>query len=269
MRNICLLAALIAGCMPTVGSAGMELLPSGELVVSRVWTNELWVLDTATGEVIETMAVTNPDDVTVDGEGNLYVTSIFAGEVNRVQRGGTPTVVANIAGANAITYDARGRLWVGECFTGDDLYEVIGETARLAAARLGRDCALNGMVAGADGRLYGAQPNLQRVVAYNPDSDELEVLAEGLGRENYAVAFTPQGELLALREGEIVVIDREAHTFAPWATLGIFADNLVVAPDGEVFVSSSTTGEVIAVRADGTGRTVLAGSEGSTFGGDL
>jgi sugar lactone lactonase YvrE len=261
-----------AGCFPTEGSAGMELDPAGRLVVSRVWTNEILVLDPDTGAIIERLSegVRGPDDVTADSMGRLFFTALFVGEVRTVRPGEPASVVGRVRGANAITFDAKGRLWVAECFTGEDLYELTPDGSsppRLAAQGLGRDCALNGMVAGPDGRLYGSQPTLGRVVAYNPDDGTLEVLAEGVGSRSYGVAFLPTGALLAIRDRELVEIDRERRTVSRWAELPLDADNLVVRQNGEVFVSSPSTGEVIALKADGSGRTVLPGINGSSFGG--
>lgn len=261
-----------SACTPSVGSAGMDFDPQGRLVVARVWTSEILVLDPRSGEVLETLAegVKNPDDLAIDATGRIYFTAIFAGEVRSIRSGEAASVVARVRGANAITFDDRKRLWVAECFTGEDLYEVSPDgaaPARLAWERVGRDCALNGMVPGPDGRLYGAQPTLGRLVAIDPETGATEVLASGLGGQTYAVAFLPSGALIALRKGEIVVIDRETRGVARWAALPIDGDNLLVAPDGEVFVSSPSTGEIVALREDGTGRTVLEGTDGRTLGG--
>jgi sugar lactone lactonase YvrE len=258
-------------CFPSVGSAGMELDPAGRLVVSRVWTNEFFVLDPRTGETLETLrdGVVRPDDVTADSSGTLFYTAIFAGEVRSSRAGEGSKLVGRVPGANAITFDRKGRLFVAECFTGEDLYEVdpTGAMApRLVVNGLGRDCAMNGMVAGADDRLYGAQPNLGRLVAFDPDSGSLEVLAEGVGSKSYGVGFLPDGTLLALTGGQLVEVDRERRTFTTWATLPFDGDNLLPWTNGEVFVSSPSTGEVIAVKKGGEGRTLLEGATGRSFG---
>lgn len=262
---------VLAGCFPSEGSAGMDFDLSGHLVVSRVWTNELLVLDADTGEVLERLrdGISAPDDVAVDAAGQLFFTSPFSDRVSRVRPGEPVTALGSARGANAITFDQRGRLWVAGCFLGEDLYEFSPDGTsppRVVAEGLGRDCALNGMVPGADGRLYGAQPTLGRVVAVDPDSGALEVVVTGVGPRAYAVAFLPSGELLVLREGEVALIDRDHKTFSQWAALPLDGDNLLVRQSGEVFVSSATTGEVIALEAGGAGRTVLAGTNGRSFG---
>jgi len=253
----------------------MELDAEGRLVVTRVWTDEVLVLDPDSGAVVETFSegVSGPDDVAMGPDGSLYVADPFGGEVLRLQDGAAPALVGRVQGANAITFDAQGRLWVGGCFTGEDLYELAPDGAsapRLAAEALGRDCAMNGMVPGGDGRLYGAQPTLQRLVAWDPETGALEVVADETGPGAYAVAFLETGELIALRRGEIARVDLNQADLTQrlgeqWASLPVAGDNLLVRGDGEVFVSDSTTGEVVALREGGEGRTVFPGAEGSSF----
>jgi outer membrane protein assembly factor BamB len=269
--SVAALAATQLACIfPTEGSAGMELDTAGRLVVSRVWTNELFVLDPLTGEKLDTLrdGVTSPDDVTGDASGTLFYTSPFIGEVRSYRAAEGSKVVGKVQGANAITFDQKGRLFVAACFTGEDLYEVdpTGATPpRLVVEGPGRDCAMNGMVAGSDGRLYGAQPTLGRLVAFDPDTGALEVLADGLGGRGYGVAFLSDGTLLALKGEEVVEVDRARRTFSTWAKLPFDGDNLLPWTGGEVFVSSPTTGEVIAVKKGGEGRTLLEGSAGRSF----
>jgi len=261
------LLLLLACGAPTANVNGLAVDTDGNLVVAYGGYNRIRVLDPADGTVLRELneGVRVPDDVEVRDDGTLWWTSLLSGEIGRADTNGDVTILADIGiGANPIALSPDGRLIVGRCGLGfgADLYALDPDAPsepEVVVAGLGEGCALNGMVFGADGWLYGAQPTQGRILRVDLGSGAVEVLAEGLGPESYAVALDPSGAVFAL-DGERVVsvVDGAVETFVE---LPIRGDNLVFSADGaELFVSTGPDMRVLAYpSAGGEPRTVVEG----------
>lgn len=250
------LIAIVAGCgdfSPTTN--GIALNSDGHLVVAFGGLNVVRVIDPNDGVVLSELrrGVRVPDDVEVDA-GVTWWTGLLSGEIGRSDGDGDAIVLADIGtGANSLTLSPNGELLVGRCGLGfgGELFALdpdVPSEPRLVAENLGQGCSLNGMVFGSDGRLYGAQPNDGRVVRLDVATGSVEVLADGLSDEAYAVALDPAGNVFAL-DGERVVriADGVADTFVE---LPVSGDNLVFGPLGaELFVTTGPNAGILAFDA--------------------
>jgi sugar lactone lactonase YvrE len=264
-----LLWALVAGCGDvTANLNGLTVDAKGDLVIAYGGYNLIRVVSPSTGVLVLdlTEGVRVPDDVEVDASGITWWTSLLSGEIGRSTGEGPAVVLADLGtGANSLALSPDGRLIVGRCGlgVGNDLFALDPTTPaepQVIFKDVGVGCSLNGMVFGADGWLYGAQPTMGRVVRIQLEAQTLEVLADGLSDESYAVTLDPTGAVFAL-DGKRVVSVREgrAETFVE---LPVRGDNLVFSADGrELFVSTGPDMRVFAFdRASRERRTVVSGS---------
>lgn len=120
------------------------------------------------------------NDVTVDDEGNAYVTNSFAPVLYKVTPEGEASVLiedpllgAQFLGGNGIVYD-DGVLLVANSGTTSLLRVTLGDTVEVAPVDLDIPFGADGMILGEDGTLYGVQrgsDDKQTVVAAVSDDD--------------------------------------------------------------------------------------------------
>jgi sugar lactone lactonase YvrE len=235
---------------------GIALNSDGQLVVAFGGLNVVRVIDPDDGAVVSELSrgVRVPDDVEVDARGVTWWTGLLSGEIGRSDGTGDAVILADLGtGANSLALSPAGELVVGRCGLGfgGELFALDPDAPsepRLLAEGLGQGCALNGMVFGSDGLLYGAQPGDGRVVRLDVATGALEVLADGLSEEAYAVALDPAGNVFAL-DGERVV-RVENGVAATFVELPVSGDNLVFGPDGvELFVTTGPNAGILAFDA--------------------
>lgn len=246
------------------GANGLAVDPDGQLLVASVFGAEIVVVDPLTGAVTDRRGhgsgVDGPDDVAIGPDGSIYWTDILAGEVGRLAPDGAVSKQYVAPGMNPIAFTEDGRLFVGQAFFGDGLYEldpalagpprvVIPDSATPPFAS-----QLNGFDFGPDGVLYAPQPFLSRIVRINPDTGDLAVLADGLAAGPSSVEFDAAGQLFAsLFDGQVVTVDLGSGIVENRATIrGATLDNMVFDAAGRLFVSDSDDGAVYVV-AQGRG----------------
>jgi sugar lactone lactonase YvrE len=184
------------------------------------------------------------------------------GEIGAISPDGQRSTAAMLPpGANPITLSDDGRLFVGRCFLGDELYEVDleGGEHRIVLEDVG-GCGMNGMDFGPDGLLYGPWWFAGAVVSVDVDSGEVQTVAEDI-TVPAAVKFDSMGNLYVLDTamGQVLRVDMETGDTELVAQLPIGLDNMAFNAEDRLFVSSFVDGSVFEVLDDGTTRTVLEG----------
>jgi sugar lactone lactonase YvrE len=263
------LLASLSGCGDaTANLNGITVDSNGDLVIAYGGYNLVRTVHPTTGARVRdvTRGVRVPDDVEVDANGTLWWTSLLSGEIGRSTGEGPAVVLADLgSGANAIALSPDGRLIVGRCGlgVGNDLFAIDPNQPsepQVVFRDVGDGCSLNGMLFGADGWLYGAQPTMGRVVRVKLEGPVLEVLADGLSSETYAATLDSSGAVFAL-DGKRVISVRDG-TVETFVELPVRGDNLVFSADGrELFVSTGPDMRVFAFdRTTRERRTVVSGS---------
>jgi len=241
------------------GANGVYVGPDGYLYVASVVGSDITVIDPETGKEIkrytEADGVNGPDDLAFAPDGAFYWTSFLTGEVAGFTKDGKRVVAAQLSpGVNPITFSDDGRLFIAQCFTGVNVYELDPagqQEPRLISDSLGPGCGLNGMDWGPDGRLYGPRWFTGEVVSFDVDDNTMRVEASGFGTPA-AVKFNSRGELHVLdtKSGEVVkVTDGKKQVLAK---LDPGLDNFAFDKDDRIFVSSFADGFVKRVNKDGS-----------------
>ncbi len=260
---------------PLHGANGVIFGPDGRLYVASVSSSEVAAVDPETGAVLERWGpeegVNGPDDLIFGPDGSMFWTDIAGGDVVRRSPDGTTTVVASLGpGVNPITFSDDGRLFVSQCFLGDQLFEVDPdgvEEPRLISDQLGPGCGLNGMDWGPGGRLYGPRWFQGEVVRVDVDSGAVETVATGF-QIPAAVKFDSQGRLYVLdtQAGEVVRVDVESGDKEVVGRPEVGGDNLAFDGEDRLFVSSFADGSIVEVTGPETVREVMVGGINSPGG---
>lgn len=257
---------------PIHGANGLAI-KAGKLLVASAMGSEIVKVDRRSGAVLQRIgqgrAVDSPDDVAVGPDGSIYWTDLPAGDVGRLAPNGKVTRQFVGVGVNPIAFSPDGRLFVGQAFYGDGLYEVdpaLVKPPRVVIPDSGPAGApwpnqLNGFDFSRNGMLFAPQPFLSRVVRINPDTGKLVVVAKGLAQPPTSVEFNAHGRLFAsLVFGTIVRVDRATERTSVYARIRhANLDNMVFGRRGKLYVSDSNTGAIYKVARDGEVRTLVRG----------
>ena len=266
---------VLAQGSPLHGANGIMFGPDGRLYVASVASSVVAAVDPESGAIVERWGpdegVNGPDDLAFGPDGSLFWTDIVGGHVGRRTPGGTTTVVASPGpGVNPITFSDDGRLFVSQCFLGDQLYEIdpdgIAEP-RLIHGDLGPGCGLNGMDWGPDGKLYGPRWFRGEVVRVDVDTGELDTVATDF-QIPAAVKFDSLGRLHVLdtQAGEVVRVDVVSGDKEVVGRPEVGRDNLAFDETDRLFVSSFADGSIAEVTGLETIRVVMAGGINSPGG---
>jgi len=207
-----------------------------------------------------------PDDVAVAPDGTVYSTGFLNGDVGRIADGEYSVLVTLVSGINPITVGDDGTIWVGEMADGGDLTRIEPDgTTEVVATGLP---TINGFALDAEGRILAPAGGMQAgeaggtIVRIDPADGSVTTVADGLPPV-LASATDADGRYLALANvsGQVLLVDPEAGTFEVLHTIteGAPFDNLDVAPDGTIYLSSFVAPTVTEVKPDGTVRVIPIG----------
>jgi len=237
---------------PMHGAHGLAVGADGALYVCSLTGHSIYRVDRRSGEV--TTHVGPPrgtcDDLAFGPDGTLaWTAGSYASVFARTPGGRIDTLATQMPGLNSINYSADGRLFVTRIFGGDGLYEV--DTAgknppRAVAEKIG---GLNGFEI-KDGVLYGPLFLRSKLVKVDIESGAVTDHATGFMQPS-AVNFDPQGRLVALDypTGEVMRLDADGSRKL-LATLAPPVDNLAIAPDGKIYVTSSAYNGITEIDPD-------------------
>jgi sugar lactone lactonase YvrE len=239
---------------------GIRTGKDGRIYIAQVAGSRVSAIDVDTG-VIETIsaaggAITAPDDLVFDDQGNLYCTEITRNRVTVLRPDGTSGVVAdNIAVANPITYH-QGRLIVGELTMAGRILEIDrnGGAPRVIAEGLPMPNAFD---VGPDGKLYFPAQGANEIRRVSLDGGEVEVIAKDLGIPD-SVKFHPDGYIVSTQvgSGQVLKIDPRTGEKSVLADVGPGLDN--VAFVGSRTFVSHITGSIHEIVAPGNAKPVVA-----------
>jgi len=252
------------------GANGMRWGPDGELYVAQAFGSQVSAVNVQTGASRIVSAadgpIIAPDDLAFDSHGNLFVTEVMSARVSAIRTNGTVDVIAaDVPVANGVSvhgdrifmseFNPEGRIW--------ELY-ADGAAPRLIASGL---MMPNALCLGPDGMLYFPLVPLGEVWRVAVEGGTPERVIGGLDIPT-AVKFDSQGRLFTVESGSgaISLIDVAAGTKSEFARVAYGIDNFAFAPDGRMFVSHFTDGEVVEIAPDGRQRVAVAGGMTGPFG---
>ncbi|MBM3513410.1 MAG: hypothetical protein FJX59_06815 [Alphaproteobacteria bacterium] len=224
---------------PMHGVHGLAIGPDGAVYACSLTGHAIYRIDRRSGET--TVHVGSPrgscDDLAFSTDGTLAWTNGGAASVFTRDSGGKIAAVATgVPGLNSINYAKDGRLFFTRIFGGDGLYEanLAGGAPRAVVEKVG---GLNGFEI-KDGFVYGPLFFKGKVVKVDTETGAMTDVATGF-MQPAAVNFDPQGRLVVLdyTTGEVMRLEGEGRHLL--ATLPPPIDNLAIAADGKIFVSSS------------------------------
>lgn len=252
------------------GANGICFDKNDRLYIASVFGGAVHVMDTETGEILETLGdeegVDGPDDVEFAPNGDLYYTDILQGNICRRDVNGAVTKQHIETGVNSIAISNDGRVFVGMAVLGDALFEVdrnLKKPPRLISGPKGQ---FNGSDFGPDGRLYTALNRAGKIVSTDVDADDpgttgletdMEIVAAGLPFVA-GIKFNSKEEMYASTFlGNIWKIDPVTGNKERVADLGcIGIDNITIDSKDRIFVSNTLNGRIYEVLPDGSARSV-------------
>ena len=253
-----------------IGANGMRLGPDGELYVAQAFGSQISAVDLATGaaRVVSGAdgAIIAPDDLAFDSRGNLFVTEVMSARVSAIRPNGAVEVIAaDVPVANGITVHAD-RIFMSEFNPDGRLWELDagGGAPRLIASGL---MMPNALCLGPDNMLYFPLVPLGEVWRVALENGVPERVIGGLDIPT-AVKFDAQGRLFVVESGSgaVSLIDPLTQTKSTYARVAYGIDNFAFGPDGQMYVSHFTDGEIVAVGVDGAQRVIVAGGMTGPFG---
>jgi sugar lactone lactonase YvrE len=241
--------------------------------------NTLWIADFLGGQVVAVNPDTGTivkrlqgsdgvsgeiDDLTLDQNGTLYFTGFNDGAVARITPNDTYLIVASLqSGANGIAFSPDGKtLYAGRAVIGSGLWQVDLATGAVDPINFKDDIGnVNSFAVGGDRMIYGPRYGLGgkgELVKIDPVAKKVTVVTAGFdgpiavklspdGTSAYVLSMPPGGKP-ALASVNLTTKATQALP-SPLTTL---VDNLAVAPDGRIFVSSYNEAKLTVINTNGT-----------------
>lgn len=239
---------------PFCGVHGLGVDSQDRLYAGSVVGQRIYRVDTEDGSVTTEVAPPKgqADDMEFLPDGTLVWTAISQNAVRaRKPDGEIIDLATDLVSVNSITYrESDGRLFVAQVFGGDGLWELdpAGEKPRRNVLKdIG---GLNGFDIGPDGMIYGPLWFKQQVVKIDPDSGEMEIIADGF-HTPAAANFDSQWNLYVLDTGtgEVFLLDIESGNKRVFARLKTSLDNLAIDSRDNIYVSNMADNAIYRIEA--------------------
>jgi sugar lactone lactonase YvrE len=262
------------------GANGLRTGKDGRLYVAQVAGSQVSAIDVNSGaiEAYSPMggAITGPDDLAFDDDGNLYCTEITENKVRVLRPDGSSDVIADLRVANPITYH-QGHLIAGELMMGGRIVE-LDRNGGAPRVILDNVPMANAFEVGPDGKLYFPAQGANEIWRVSLEGGEPEVVARDLGVPD-SVKFHPDGYIVSTQvySGQVLKIDPRTGEKSVLADIGPGLDNVAFI-DGRTFVSH-ITGSIHEIVAPGQAKPLVdkglqwplglaVGSDGALFVAD-
>jgi len=248
------------------GVHGLAIDSKGRLLAGSVLGNTLWEVDRTTGvaKVLIDAPEGQADDIAVGPQGELAWTNYLMGMLRYRENDTAPmrVLAKDLPGLNSLDFDRKsGKLYASQVFLGDALWE-IDRTGQKPPRLIKKDMGgFNGFEVGPDGMLYGPLWFKGQVVKIDPANGNMTVIADGF-KIPAAANLDGKGNLWVVdaRSGELVRVELATGNKTVAKQLRPSLDNLVIAPDGTIYVSNMANNEVQAFNpATGELRTLTGG----------
>jgi sugar lactone lactonase YvrE len=224
------------------GVHGLAFDREDVLYAGSVVGHSIYRVDTKSGKVESVVGAPEgmADDLVFLADGTLVWTSILHGVVRARTGNGPIRTLAKLVSVNSVNVRrSDGRLFVGQVFGGDGVWELDPSGAKPPRNIVNAPGGLNGFDIGPDGMLYGPLWFKRQVVRIDPDSGEMQVVAEGF-ETPAAVNFDSKWNLYVLdtARGEVIRVDIETGAKHLVAKLETALDNLAIDSKDRLFVSN-------------------------------
>jgi sugar lactone lactonase YvrE len=224
-----------------LGVHGLAFDANDVLYAGSVFGETIYRVDTASGKVTPVIGPPQgmADDLVFLADGTLVWTAISQGVVRSRKGTGLIRDIAKLASVNSVNVRKDGRLFVGQVFGGDGIWELDPSGKKAPRSIVPSPGGFNGFDIGPDGMLYGPLWFKKQIVQVNPDTGALKVIADGFDTPA-AANFDSKGNLYALdtARGEVVLVDIKSGARKVVAKLSTSLDNLAIDSHDRIFVSN-------------------------------
>ncbi|MBL8629641.1 MAG: hypothetical protein JNM81_08440 [Rhodospirillaceae bacterium] len=250
---------VVVPASPMHGVHGLAFGPDGALYAASLTGHSIYRVDLKSDEVTTYVGAPKgtADDLAFGPDGTLtWTAGSFASIFARTPEGRIVTLAKDMPGVNSINYTKDGRLFVTRIFGGDGLYEIDlnnpENPPRAVAEKIG---GLNGFEIAADNSLYGPLFFKGKIVKVNIETGAMTDVATGFMQPS-AVNLDSKGRVIALDyvTGELMRLSPDGKSRQLLATVPPPADNLAIAPNDFIYVSSSSFNGITEVNPE-TGAT--------------
>lgn len=258
---------------PIEGSDGLAFGPDGNLYVASHIGRQIVALNADTGEIVKRLGraekIDLPESLAFGPDGSLYWSS-FPGwtgiKAGRLAPDGTSAGAYSLpAGDWPIFFSPDGRLYVGQAFLSDSLYELDPQFKQPPRKLASPHTGIISYTFGPDGLVYACDPTRDRVLRFdlaNEDFDT-EVVVDS-ARFAFDAAFDSKGRLWLVyspsRSGDrIGLVDADTGTpqpVMPWTS--VIMDMTIDGKD-QVYFSDPSDGAIYKMQTDGTVRALSPG----------
>jgi streptogramin lyase len=226
---------------PFHGVHGLAFDRNDVLYAGSVVGHSIYRVDTRTGDVTTFIGAPEgmADDLVFLADGTVVWTSISQGVV-RARRGNGPIrELARLVSINSVNVRPDGRLFAGQVFGGDGVWELDPAGAKPPRSVKADPGGFNGFDIGPDGELYGPLWFKKQVVRIHPDTGRVQVIATGFDTPA-AANFDSKGNLYVLdtARGEVIRVDVSTGDKQRVAQLETSLDNLAFDSQDRLFVSN-------------------------------
>jgi sugar lactone lactonase YvrE len=258
---------------PIEGSDGLAFGPDGNLYVASHIGRQIAVLNPDSGEIVKRLGraekIDLPKSVAFGSDGSLYWSS-FPGwtgiKAGRLAHDGASEGAYSLpAGDWPIFFSPDGRLYVGQAFLSDGLYELDPQFKQPPRKLASPHTGIVSYTFGPDGLVYACDPTRDRVLRFDLANEDFDTdVVVDSAKFAFDTAFDSGGRLWLVHSpspsgDQISLVDtdtRASQLVIKW-TSGI--EDLIIDGKDQAYFSDPFDGAIYKLLADGTVRTLSPG----------